>query len=158
MAPLFGDWEQALHRLLLTATLLSDIGWSEHPDYRAEHAFLRALRLPFAGLSHRDRVFIALAVFVRYNGDPKNALVTPVKGLLEETDLDRANVVGLALRAAHTLSGSAPGLLCRTRLEVAGGELILRIPGEGEVFVSETVERRLCTLGKARGLTGRIDI
>ncbi|MBI1985307.1 MAG: hypothetical protein HYS64_01235, partial [Rhodospirillales bacterium] len=107
-----GDGER---RLVLAATLLSDIGWDEHPDYRAEHAYLRALRLPFAGLSHADRVFIALAIFVRYNGSPANPLVTPVKRLLDDDRRTRARSIGLALRLAHTLTGSAPGLLGRTR-------------------------------------------
>ena len=53
-------------RLCLAACLLSDIGWTEHPDYRAEHAFHRVLRMPFAGLTHQDRVYLALAIFVRY--------------------------------------------------------------------------------------------
>ena len=143
-------------RLALAATLLSDIGWDEHPDYRAEHAYLRALRLPFAGLSHADRVFIALAIFVRYNGEPANPLVTPVKRLLDDDRRARARSIGLALRLAHTLTGSAPGLLGRTRLAVKGKKLLLKIPAEGEMFQSETVERRLRTLARSLGLKGRI--
>ncbi len=148
-----GDIEQ---RLALAATLLSDIGWDEHPDYRAEHAFLRALRLPFAGLSHADRVFIALAIFVRYNGEPDHPLVMPVRSLLDDDQQGHARSVGLALRLAHTLSGSAPGLLGRTRLAVEGERLLLKIPAEGEVFRSETVERRLRTLARSLGLAGEI--
>jgi len=143
-------------RLALAATLLSDIGWDEHPDYRAEHAYLRALRLPFAGLSHADRVFIALAIFVRYNGEPANPLVTPVKRLLDDDRRVRARSIGLALRLAHTLTGSAPGLLGRTRLAVSGKRLLLKIPAEGEMFQSETVERRLRTLARSLGLKGKI--
>ena len=154
MAPLFEGTEDADQRLRLAAVLISDIGWSEHPDYRAEHTFLRALRLPFAGLSHRDRVFLALVIFIRNNGDPENALLTPVKGFLDEVTLTQVNTIGLALRLAHTLSGSAPGLLGRTRLEVKGLDLILKQAEEGEILVSETVERRLGTLGKALGLKG----
>ena len=44
-------------------------------------------------------------------------------------------------------------VLC-TRLEVKGLDLILNHAEEGEIFVSETVERRLGTLGKALGLKG----
>lgn len=147
-----GGWR----RLALATTLLSDIGWSEHPDYRAEHAFLRALRLPFAGLEHGERVFIALAVFVRYNGDPKNALAKPVRELLDAAAHDRARALGLALRLAHTLSGSAPGLLEQTRLKVAAGKLILKVPKDGQMFRSETIERRLRTLARALRLKGQI--
>jgi len=143
-------------RLALAATLLSDIGWDEHPDYRAEHAYLRALRLPFAGLSHADRVFIALAIFIRYNGEPANRLVAPVKRMLDDERRMRARSIGLALRLAHTLTGSAPGLLERTRLVVKGKWLTLKIPAEGQMFQSETIERRLRTLARSLGLKGKI--
>ena len=39
-----------LQRLATAACLLSDIGWLEHPDYRSEQAYLRALRMPFGGI------------------------------------------------------------------------------------------------------------
>jgi len=156
LEPVLADLGDGERRLALAATLLSDIGWDEHPDYRAEHAYLRALRLPFAGLSHADRVFIGLAIFVRYNGEPGHPLVTPVRPLLDDGRRRRARSVGLALRLAHTLTGSAPGLLGRTRLAVKGKRLLLKIPAEGEMFQSETVERRLRTLARSLGLQGRI--
>ena len=90
LEPVLAGRDDGERRLALAATLLSDIGWDEHPDYRAEHAYLRALRLPFAGLSHADRVFIALVIFVRYNGSPANPLVTPVKRLLHDGRRTRA--------------------------------------------------------------------
>jgi exopolyphosphatase/guanosine-5'-triphosphate,3'-diphosphate pyrophosphatase len=160
MAPLFPPDRDAHSRLRMAACMLSDIGWSEHPDYRAEHAFLRVLRLPFAGLAHVERVFLALAIFVSYNGHPDNAVVPPVRALLDEDELARANVVGLALRLAHTVSGSAPGLLPQTRFERNGDEIVLKLPNdprESDVFSSEAVEHRLGTLAKALGGKGRLD-
>jgi exopolyphosphatase/guanosine-5'-triphosphate,3'-diphosphate pyrophosphatase len=157
MTPLFPDETATARRLRLAACLLSDIGWTEHPDYRAQHAFHRVLRVPFAGLDHGARVLLALAVFVRYNGDIGSALVAPVRNLLDEATRARAETVGLALRLAHTLSGSAPGLLARTRLEIRGGRLALGLPTDSDIFVSETVERRFRTLARVMGLKGRID-
>jgi len=159
MAPLFPPDRDPHSRLRMAACMLSDIGWSEHPDYRAEQTFLRVLRLPFAGLSHADRVSLALAIFVSYNGHPDNAVVSPVRTLLDEEELARANVVGLALRLAHTVSGSAPGLLTQTKFERSGAEIILKLPDdprESDVFSSEAVERRLGTLAKALGGEGRL--
>lgn len=156
IAPLFPKDTPAERRLRLVASLLSDIGWTEHPDYRGEHAFHRVLRLPFAGLTHSDRVHLALAIFIRYNGAADSPLVASVLSLLRKGELERAQVLGLALRLAHTVSGSAPGLLSRTRLKVKKGELVLRVPEDGAPFVSETVERRLRTLGRAMGLNARI--
>ena len=140
--------------------MLSDICWSEHPDYRAEHAFLRALRLPFAGLSHHDRVFIAFSLFFRYEGDSDNPAVVPVMALLQENDLERAETLGDALRLAYTLSGAAPSLLPMTNLELVDKELILHLSGDErkdrEIFTSEAVERRLDKLARTIGRRGRI--
>jgi exopolyphosphatase/guanosine-5'-triphosphate,3'-diphosphate pyrophosphatase len=152
MKPLFPD-EGARHaRLRYTACLLSDIGWTDHPDYRAEHAFFRVLRLPYAGLTHLDRAFLAMAVFVRYNGDPEASFAAPVLHLLEEDERRTANAVGLALRLAHTVSGSAPGLIGRTKLKPLNDKLMLQLPvKDRSVFAGDAVERRLKTLANALG-------
>lgn len=155
MAPLFPKENSRHARLRYVACLLSDIGWTEHPDYRAEHAFFRVLRLPYAGLTHLDRAFLAMAVFVRYNGDPEAPFAAPVLHLLDEDDHRIANAVGLALRLAHTVSGSAPGLIGRTALKPAGSELSLRLPvKDRSVFTGDAVERRLKTLASALGFDG----
>ena len=82
MTPLFTEEKSEKRRLRLAACLLSDIGWNEHPDYRAEHAFHRVLRIPFAGLTHANRVLLAEAIYVCYNGDLAFRFVTPVRSLL----------------------------------------------------------------------------
>ncbi len=160
LAPLFPGKRDAESRLRMAACMLSDIGWSEHPDYRAEHTFLRVLRLPFAGLSHHDRVFLAFSLFFRYTGDRDNSIVVPVMGLLQENDLERAETLGNALRLAYTLSGAAPGLLPMTKLELVDQELILHLYGDEqkdrEIFTSEAVERRLNKLARTIGRRGRI--
>ncbi|NQV98665.1 MAG: Ppx/GppA family phosphatase [Rhodospirillales bacterium] len=155
ISPLFPPGRDAESRLRLAASMLSDMGWSEHPDYRAEHSFLRTLRLPFAGLSHAERVFLALAIYVRYNGDRNNQLVKSVGSLMTDYDFDHANVTGLALRLAHTISGSAPGILSGTLFELEGNTLRLRLPEnaaeERDIFAGEAVGRRFKTLARSLG-------
>jgi exopolyphosphatase / guanosine-5'-triphosphate,3'-diphosphate pyrophosphatase len=156
VSPLFPSSGEEDRRRILAACLLSDIGWNEHPDYRAEHSFYRSLRLPFAGLSHADRVFIAATVFVRYNGDPNAKVVNEVRTLLEPELLAKVDGIGRAIRLAHTLSGSAPGLLSLTSLERTDTRLILHLPGYSRVFQSETVDRRFRGLCKSLGIRGSI--
>ncbi|MFM2043682.1 MAG: hypothetical protein RLY86_2258, partial [Pseudomonadota bacterium] len=110
-APLFAGEDEAAARLRQAACLLTDLGWSEHPDYRAEHAFLRVLRMPFAGVDHAERAFLATTSFVRYAGTLDSASLTPARGLLKEGPLQRAYILGLALRLAQTLTGGAMLLL-----------------------------------------------
>lgn len=156
LMPMFPDMDAADRRRTRVACLLSDIGWSEHPDYRAEHAFYRCLRLPYAGLSHADRVFIAATVYVRYNGNSDAPVVATVRSLLAPDQLNKVDGIGRAIRLAQTLSGSAPGLLAQTRLERKAKTLILHLPGDAQEFRSETVERRFRGLKKSLGLRGSI--
>jgi len=157
MDPLFEVESDEERRLRHAACLLSDIGWSEHPDYRAEHAFHRVLRVPFAGLDHRQRVLIADAVYVRYNGEPDSVLVEPVRSLLDSGQMSWVRVVGLALRLAHTVAGSAPGILSKTRLRIKNDRLYLQLPKDvdRDVFMGDAVGRRLKTLGNSLNLKGK---
>lgn len=155
--PLFGKKEPKVRaRRRHAACLLSDLGWNEHPDYRGIIAFLRTLRLPFAGLTHPDRAAIALTVLLRYKGNADDPAVAPVMRLLDEEEITHCRAVGAALRLAHTISGSAPGLLQLTRLKRTKTKLTLHLGGESEVLLSETVERRLGQLADILGLQAEI--
>ncbi len=156
LTPLFDDETMAENRLRLAACLLSDIAWTEHPDYRADHAFYRVLRLPFAGLTHPERAFLAAVIFVRYGGNPDTMIVAPARSLLDEGALVRAEQLGLALRLALMLSASAPGILDTTELKLKKQKLELILPEGGATFSSETVERRLRNLARSLALEGKI--
>lgn len=158
MSPLFRNTDQRARRNRLAACLLSDIGWHEHPDYRAEHAFYRVLRLPFAGLEHRDRIFLAVAIHVRYGGhmgDEQPGAVLPWVG---DDVRDAAEITGLALRLGHRLAGSAPGLLETMPLQVIGNTLRLSATGTGTLIRGEAVERPLKNLARALDMDFEIDV
>ena len=114
------------------------------------------MHLPFAGLTHDDRVFIAVAIHVRYGASATDLPVPGVVGLLSEDRLNRARVTGLALRLAHTLSGGAPGLLPQTSLRRTTRSLVLELPKDSDIFLSEAVERRLRALARSVGLSAKI--
>lgn len=158
MAPMFPDETSAEQRLRYAACLMSDIGWNEHPDYRAEHSFIRVLRIPYAGLTHADRALLACTVYVRQNGDLGDPLIRPILGLLDVGQLSWIKVTGLALRLAHTISGSAPGVLTKTELMVNKEKLTLCIAEKDrDALLSEAVLRRLKTLGRSLGLKSKVE-
>lgn len=151
MSPLFPNETAGERRLRLAACLLSDIGWSEHPDYRAAHAYRRVLRIPYAGLTHTERAQLAIAIYARYDGDQSDAMLNPILRLLDEAELEWGKVLGLALRVAHTVSGGAPGLLPQTRLRIQAERLWLEVPDGDAVFVSDAIDRRMRALARALG-------
>ena len=137
MAPLFPGETPHHARIRHAACLVSDAFWNEHPDTRAEQAFLRILRLPFMGVEHADRAAIALTVFLRYLGNEEEPAVQRATALLDEAALRRCRIAGTALRLAHMLSGGAPNLLRLTRLKAEGSELLLEVPSDNPAFVIE---------------------
>lgn len=150
MAPLFPDDTPRQARLRHAACLVSDIFWNEHPDYRAEQAFLRLLRLPFMGVGHNDRAAIAYSVFCRYQGSDDNPTVARTIGLLDEEALRHCRLIGHALRLAHSLSGGAPNLLRLTRLVIEDSAVVLMVPGNNPAFAID-FERVHDRLARALG-------
>jgi exopolyphosphatase / guanosine-5'-triphosphate,3'-diphosphate pyrophosphatase len=152
-ASLFPGQSAAAARIHRAACWLSDIAWSEHPDYRAEQAFTRSLRMPFAGISHADRVFVATVVYTRYGGTPDDAVEGPTRQLLDERAAGEVRTLGLALRLAHALCGGTTDLLSEVWLGREGDRLVLEIPSTGSLFLGETVQRRLDALARSQGIT-----
>jgi exopolyphosphatase/guanosine-5'-triphosphate,3'-diphosphate pyrophosphatase len=150
--PVFRELAPSRQRLHRAACLLSDIAWAEHPDYRAEQAFTRSLRMPIGAIAHRERVFIASALHARYGGAPDDPVKTATRSLLDDDEAAEARALGLALRLAYTLCGGAFDLLADVRLSRGDGLLVLELPASGSLFQGEAVERRLGALGRALGL------
>jgi exopolyphosphatase/guanosine-5'-triphosphate,3'-diphosphate pyrophosphatase len=150
------DSDPRFDRLRKAACLLSDIGWAEHPDYRAELAGLRVLRLPLIGLGHRDRAFLAMATAVRYGASAGSRATREPAAMLTPEEAEGATRLGLALRLAHTLSGGAAEVLIRTELAVGDDAVWLILPEDEMTLAGDAVVRRLDTLAKAMNRVGRV--
>jgi exopolyphosphatase/guanosine-5'-triphosphate,3'-diphosphate pyrophosphatase len=155
-AGLFAGEDDTARRLRHAACLLSDVGWVEHPDYRAEHAYLRILRFPFPGVEHAERAFLALCGHGRYAGSNETPTTAGARQLVSESQWTKALVLGLALRLAHTLTGDGSALLQRTSLKLTGDSLLLTLPEDGSVPGGEVVQRRLDSLAKALNRKGEL--
>jgi exopolyphosphatase / guanosine-5'-triphosphate,3'-diphosphate pyrophosphatase len=150
--PLFPRQTAAAERLREAMCWMSDIGSHDHPEFRAEQAFLRVLRQPGVGLDHQSRAFLALAVALRYEAESDAAFLRPSRLLLDIDSANRAEVLGIALRLAYTLSAGTKDLLAGTRLRIEGPRLVLHLQPNSGVFAGESVIRRLERLAQAVGL------
>lgn len=155
MAPVFPELDERSRRLHRAACWLSDFAWTEHPDYRAEHAFTRSLRMPVAQINHRERVFVALALHARYGGAADDPVKAATRALIDDGAAGEARSLGLALRLAYTLCGGALELLDEARLARDANGIVLELPPTGSLFIGEVVQRRLDALGRALGLQTR---
>ncbi len=148
-APLFPNESKAEARLRRAACDLSDIAWRDHADFRAEQAQRRILFSPLLGVTHRERVFIAYVIRVRYGGVDIARKNDPMKILISEEERHRAEVLGLAFRLAYRLSGGTGANLDTSALRLAGNEVELDLPADGAMFYGDLVTRRMAELRRA---------
>jgi exopolyphosphatase/guanosine-5'-triphosphate,3'-diphosphate pyrophosphatase len=150
--PLFPGELGEPRRLREAACWMSDIGSHDHPEFRAEQAFLRVLRQPGIGLDHHARAFLALVIAMRYEVDTDAGFLRPARLLLDVASTHRAEVLGVAMRLAYTLSAGTPDLLAGTALRLADSRLVLQLEEDSGVFAGESVVRRLDRLAQILGL------
>ena len=156
LSPLFPKESNEQAKIRLAECLLRDLCWSEHPDYRAEQAFLRVLRLPFMGLEHEDRAGLALAMFYRYRTDDTTQIIDQAHAMIDVTRLDRVKSIGLGMRLAYALTGGTHGLLSKTKLEKEDSGLVLSVPKDEPVFLSGSYPKRLAKLANHLGVNHTI--
>jgi len=138
-------------RLRHVACLLADIGWRAHPDYRGEQSLNIIANAAFVAVDHPGRTFIALAVFFRHVGLVDEELSPRLRELASTRVLDRARVLGAALRVAYLVSASTTGVLPRTPMVVERGRLVLRFDNGLEALAGERVFVRLRQLARLIG-------
>jgi exopolyphosphatase / guanosine-5'-triphosphate,3'-diphosphate pyrophosphatase len=135
------------------ACLLADIGWRAHPDYRGEESLSIIAHASFVGVDHPGRAYIGLAVFFRHAGlgltDDEFSL--RLRELASPRMLDRARVLGAALRVGYLVSAATPGILPRSPMTVERGRVVLRLEGDLAALAGERLFNRLRQLARLIG-------
>ncbi len=143
-------------RLRYAACLLADIGWRAHPDYRADRSMSMISQAAFVGIDHPGRVFLALTIFYRYEGE---AMKDDLTRLLSEQDMERAHLLSSIFRLAYILSAAMPGMLPRIGLKLESNKtLTLHLPEKLKDLMGERVEKRLASLAFEMGRSPRVSI
>jgi len=144
-------------RLRHAACLMADIAWRAHPDYRSDHALNVIANGTFAGVDHPGRAFLALAVTYRHTGIDHD--VSPqLRALISAPQLDRARILGGAMRVAYLVSAAMAGVLSRTSLTCSRAKLTLTLPHDLADLASERCAARLRQLAKLIGRDGEVKI
>ena len=129
-------------RLRHAACLLSDISWRAHPDYRGAQAYDLVANAAFIGVDHPSRAFLALAAAYRHLSNED--FVTPQsRSLVTARQLDRARIIGAAMRVAYNISAAMPGVLPRAPMACEKGHVILTLPAELAPLSSERLQSRM---------------
>ena len=147
----FPRFSEKHRRLLKASCIIRDLAWSEHPSYRGEQAFLRILRFPWIGLTHQDRVFLALVVLTRYQGNIKFAESTQCFQLISLEQQNLAHRIGLVLRFGISISGGISGILKQIEVKCHIDTIEITYPKHLATVKGQVVERRVQQLGRLFG-------
>jgi exopolyphosphatase/guanosine-5'-triphosphate,3'-diphosphate pyrophosphatase len=137
-------------RLQYAACLLSDIGWRGHPDYRGEQSLNMIANASIVGIDHPGRAFVALVIAFRYEG-PEDSMAPELRRLVSSRLLDRARILGAAMRVAYIISAGTAGVLPRTPMLCARGVVNLVLPPELADLASDRLQNRLQRLARLIG-------
>ncbi len=138
-------------RLRHAACLLADIGWRAHPDYRGEQSLNIIANASFIGVDHPGRLFIALAVAYRHMGLSDDEVSPRLRELATSRMLDRARILGAAMRVSYLLTAAMPGVLPRTPVLCVKDDLELRLPADLGPLAGERLFNRLRSLARVIG-------
>ena len=139
----------ACRDLAAAACIVADTGWNEHPEHRALQSLHRALFMPWPVADHRQRAFLALALFVRYGGQASGDEAAPCRRLLDERGVSEAKALGKALRLAFELCAGQGGTLAAFPLSSQGEALRLAVDPASGAF--DKLERYAASLARALG-------
>lgn len=149
---LFPGESHAEKRLRVAACALADIAWIDQQAVRANQSFHRILSLPFVGLNHPERVFLALTLLERYDGSADDPDVKPALSLLSRAEFRRARILGRTLLLGFRFSGSVPAILETAKLRIETDEVRLEIEPGATVPDSDAVRSRIKQLASSLGV------
>lgn len=150
------DETEQERRLRHSACLLADIGWRAHPDYRGEQSMNIIANAAFAGIDHPGRAYLALAISYRHTGE---ANVGPMLRMLATARmLDRAHVLGAAMRVGYIISAAMPDVLPRSPMLCKKNKVVLTMPADLAPLASARVQSRMRALAKLIGRDPVIEI
>jgi len=145
-------------RLRRAACFLADIGWRAHPDYRGEQSLNIISHAAFGGIDHPGRAFVALSVFYRHVGLSDDDLSPRLRELASTRMLDRARILGAAMRVAYIISASMPDVLPRAPLRCEGKALVLTLPTDLAALTSDRLANRMKQLARLLALEPKITV
>ena len=151
VTPLFTARNAPSQRLIKAACLLHDVSWRAHPDYRHEVCFDEVTRANLGGMTHRERIFLGVALLHRYKNSRDGSPFQSLFDMLNEDDIRWAEILGKAMRFGAMLNASKDQAMGGLRYFPKRKRLELHLaPGTRDLF-GEVAEARLTSLGLALG-------
>ncbi len=156
---LVSDEEKRYQTIFLAACMLNELSWMEHRDYRAKLSFLSIITQRFGGgLSHKERVMLAAAIYVSYGQKIDDKMLRPYLSLLEKQEIQLAERFGLAVRIARRIGGGPIHVFKDTSLDYNKQQLTLKLSQSLRSFMGLHIEKLMQALGENLGCNANIII
>ena len=149
LLPIFANATVERLRLVKAACLLHDTTWRAHPDYRAEACFDNATRANLGGLDHPGRVFLGLALLHRYKNSHSGSRLEPLFRLLDDDEMQDAEVLGKAMRFGAMFSIADPAVAGKLHWHQEKRTLELALTPLGVGLFGEVAKSRFTSLALA---------
>jgi len=147
--PLFKRVPEEKQRIIRAACLLHDVSWRAHPDYRAEVCFDNATRANLGGMTHKERVFLGLALLHRYKNKRDDSRFGDLASLLPDKDLHQAEVLGKAMRFGAMMLMRTDVGSCQFKWQPRKKVLQLTLSKDAQPLFGEVAQSRLQSLAEA---------
>lgn len=144
-------------RMAKAACLLAGLGKNLHPTYRPELVFNDVLYAPVAGLTHKERAFLALTLFRSYAHKRDTPNNSAIETLLNEEQQDIASILGETMRLGIVATGRSPELLGAFKLKHTQGHLTLSVLSSESALITDQVIFRLERLAGLLGFAAIVD-
>ena len=140
------------NRLIDVAANMSDLCWHEHSDLRGDIAARHVLSLPINCVTHKERVWLATALYHRYFGVKVNkSRPQELDMLLSKKRSADAKIIGLAMRFALVLSAGTTGPINLIKLKLKDKSLILLVDPSIEDLMDRRCRQRFKQLAEHAG-------
>jgi exopolyphosphatase/guanosine-5'-triphosphate,3'-diphosphate pyrophosphatase len=158
MQPLTGlNPEPAFARLVELACNLADICWNEHRDMQGDLAARRIIGLPVNCVTHKERVWLGVALYHRYVGTKQNKpQPKELTALLRKTDKNQSVTIGLALRFALNFSAGTKDYLRDIRFKINANILTLHVSKAAQPLFDESCARRFRAMAESAERTPKV--
>ena len=151
IAPLFSGATEQRRRMVRAACLLHDVTWRAHPDFRAEVCVDNATRANLGGLTHKERIWLGLALLHRYKNTRDGSRFVELFELLDDREVLSAEVAGKAMRFGAMFSVEAPSTMAKLKWQSTKKVLTLSLTPRGQVLFGEVAQARFGALVAALG-------
>jgi len=120
--------------------------------------FEDVLYAPLAGLTHKERAYLALILFHSYTSKTQTSNQDAINLLLTQRERHAARILGSAIRFAVVASGRSPELLKQLSVSAEDGVLTIAAKPDWNNVLTKRVEHRLQKLGELLGHEIRVEL